>query len=227
MKNTKIKRNNGTESIQNGQMSNTSKHKTESALEDERLVNRCRQGNMPAFGQLIEKYQDRLFNGILKIVNNYDDAQELTQEAFVRSLKNIGKFRGQSGFYTWLFRIGINLAINHHRRHKSIPFSALQNRQNTDGTQAQGLAEMIEDTSKTAEQQLVLSEDHDQILNTLATLDNNSRAVVVLRDIEGLNYAQIARVLDIPAGTVKSRLARARSAIRVALTKDNGVRKNA
>ena len=226
MKNTNKTQNNGTKSVQYGQISKTMQNKTESALEDEKLITRCRRGNMAAFGQLVEKYQDRLFNGILKISGDFDDAQELTQEAFVRALQNIGKFRGQSGFYTWLFRIGINLAINHHRRHKSIPFSSLQQRQEAKGTQAQGLAEMIEDPAPSAQQTLVLGEDHKRAMGAIDTLDNNSRAVVVLRDIEGLNYAQIARILDIPTGTVKSRLARARQAIRTALSDKDEIRKN-
>ena len=183
------------------------------ADDEQMLIGRSRQGDMDAFGRLIEKYQDRLFNAVLRIVANRDDAMELTQEAFVRALKGIKKFKGQAAFYTWLFRIGVNLAINHRRRHREL-FSSTFGRESRLGQQADPLAAMIESDEPSPLDEVQLQEEHERVLEALKTLGPNARALIVLRDIEGLNYNQIAEILDLPTGTVKSRLSRARRAIR-------------
>jgi len=168
---------------------------------------------MDAFGRLIEKYQDRLFNAVFRIVANRDDAMELTQEAFVRALKGLKKFKAQATFYTWLFRIGVNLAINHRRRHREILSSSFGG-DSRFGQQADPLAAMIEADTPSPLDEVQLQEEHQRVLEVLKTLQPNARALIVLRDIEGLHYNQIAEILDLPTGTVKSRLSRARRAIR-------------
>ena len=181
---------------------------------DEILVGRCKAGNMAAFGCLIEKYQHRLFNAILRIVGNYDDAQELTQEALVRALQAIRRFRGNAGFYTWLFRIGVNLSINHHRRRARVQFTSLHAENELTGTQADGLANLADVAGRSPEEQAHLHDVHQRVLRGLEKLEPDQRALVVLRDIEQLDYADIARVLEVPVGTVKSRLSRSRMALR-------------
>ncbi|MCF7958877.1 MAG: sigma-70 family RNA polymerase sigma factor [Phycisphaerae bacterium] len=183
--------------------------------EDDLLVARCRKGDMNAFGQLIEKHQDRLFNVIYRMVNNHDDALELTQEAFFRALKNIKKFRGHAGFYTWLFRIGVNLSLNFRSRRSKIQFHSIDYQYERTGHQADGLLAVMESNEDMApDYQAQLKEHHQHLLIAVEKLDLNARAVVVLRDIEELNYAQIAKILEVPVGTVKSRLARARASLR-------------
>ena len=182
--------------------------------EEQLLVSQCRHGNMAAFGQLVETYQHRLFNVLVKMVGHEDDALELTQEAFVRAMQNIKKFRGQSGFYTWLFRIGINLALNHRQRKKKIKFHSMQPEDAEMGHQADGLAAMMAGKEKRPDAEAQLREQYEQALAALDELDIDSRAVVVLRDIEGQNYADMAKILEVPIGTVKSRLARARMSLR-------------
>ena len=183
------------------------------ADDDQTLISRSRQGDMDAFGRLIEKYQDRLFNAVFRIAANRDDAMELTQEAFVRALKGLQKFKAQATFYTWLFRIGVNLAINHRRRHREILSSSFGGDSRL-GQQADPLAAMVETDAPSPLDEVQLQEEHQRVLDVLKTLQPNARALVVLRDIEGLNYNQISEILDLPTGTVKSRLSRARKAIR-------------
>jgi len=184
----------------------------DSAGEEELLVKRARSGNMAAFGQLIEKYQDRLFNAILRMVGNYDDSQELTQEAFFRALRGLNRFGGKSGFYTWLFRIGMNLSINHCQHRSRLQFTSLNA---GGGNQADGLLAVLADKNNPRpDRQAQMQEEHQRTLAALANLEAAARAVVVLRDIEGLDYGQIARILEVPVGTVKSRLSRAREELR-------------
>ena len=94
-------------------------------FEDAALLRQCRKGDTDAFGPLVRKYQDRLFNSLLRFCGNYDDAEELCQETFVKAIEGLAAFRAESGFYTWLFRIGMNLAISRRRRSGRIKFHSL------------------------------------------------------------------------------------------------------
>ena len=182
---------------------------------DQQLVTRCRAGHMDAFATLIERHQHRLFNAILRMVANYDDAQEITQDAFVRALQGLKKFRGNAAFYTWLFRIGMNLSINHRRRQQHMRFASLAvEPSDITGSQADRLANLADHTAVSPSRQAQINEDHHRVLAALQDLPPHSRAVVVLRDIEQLDYAQIAKILELPVGTVKSRISRARDSLR-------------
>lgn len=214
MKNTKNKSKDGTNLIAGGLITGADRDSDTQNRDEQLLINQCRHGNMDAFGQLVTTYQHRLYNVLLRMVGHQDDALELTQEAFVRAMQSIKKFRGQSGFYTWLFRIGVNLALSHRQRKKKIHFHSLQPDTDEMGHQADGLAAMMAGQEKSPDVQAQIQEQHQRVLAALAELDIASRAVVVLRDIEGRNYAEIAKILEVPMGTVKSRLARARMALR-------------
>lgn len=180
---------------------------------DEQLVERCRGGNMGAFAQLTVRHQDRLYNVMLRMVGQTEDAQDLTQEAFVRALNGLRRFRGHAGFYTWLFRIGVNLALNHLKRRRPVAFSTLAG-PDEDGHQAAGLLEFVDQRGPRPVHQAQVNEMHQRVLAGLGALDEQMRTVVVLRDIEQLDYAQIAQILRVPVGTVKSRLSRARMSLR-------------
>ena len=184
---------------------------------DSTLIKQCRQGNTGAFAQLIGRYQGRLFNALLRMVGNYDDAQELSQETFFRALRSLKGFKEKSCFYTWLFRIGMNLAINHHRRSSKVHFTSLQASEDDFGRQADGLRALPDHRNAAPDEQAELNEQYYNACKALVGLDPQSRAVVVLRDIEQLDYATIGRVLEVPPGTVKSRLSRARMALRKVL----------
>lgn len=191
------------------------KHMDNKSLDDETLVRRCQHGDSEAMSCLIIKYQDRVYNTILKICSNRDDAAELTQDTFVKVLESIGTFRGKSSFYTWLFRVAVNLTLNHcRRRFKLSPVSLDATHENVE-KQREPLAAMLaageRDNPALIVQQKELIE---RVIESIGRLPEEYRVILILRDIEQMNYAQIAEVLDIEYGTVKSRLSRARSALR-------------
>jgi RNA polymerase sigma-70 factor, ECF subfamily len=163
-------------------------------------------------GRLIIKYQDRLYNTILKICGNPDDAAELTQETFVKVLESISTFRGQSSFYTWLFRVGVNLTLNFCSRKLRLGMRSLDA---SNGLNESSIASSLPDKKELDPAEV--AQNHElvgQVLAALEKLEDNQRAILVLRDIEGMDYEQIAEILQIEMGTVKSRLSRARTALR-------------
>lgn len=186
-------------------------------LEDARLIEQIRSGHTEAYGELVRKYQDRVFNTCWRICGHLEDARDLTQEAFLKAFERLGSFRGRSSFYTWVFRVAVNLALTHRRkaarrRQVSLDESALV------GTQAERLGRQVADSSVNDPAACASeSELQGRLVQALQRLDSEYRAVVVLRDIEGLDYREISEILEIPAGTVKSRLHRARSALRDAI----------
>ncbi len=181
------------------------------SFEDETLVDRCRKGDMQAFGLLVAKYQDRILNMVYRMCGRWADAEELAQETFLKALERIGQFRGHSGFYTWLFRIAANLTISHRRRAGRIGFNSLNAGDDMENTQADALtAELSARRNPAPHAAAEAAEQHRRVYEALDSLEDDFRLVVVLRDIEEMDYSQIAKVLDLPAGTVKSRLHRAR-----------------
>jgi RNA polymerase sigma-70 factor (ECF subfamily) len=191
------------------------------------LLRKAQQGDRASYGELVVTYQDRLYNAVLRLVGDFDEARELTQEAFTRGLMKLDSFRGDASPYTWLFRIAVNLAISHLRkvqRHRVFSLdapprngngrhdgddqaSSLADRVTRDGTSGKAAAAMPPDD-------LERKELHGQVLTALGRLDAEYRAVLVMRDIEGFDYQQMADVLGLPLGTLKSRLFRARLALR-------------
>jgi len=186
-------------------------------FQDPPLVARCRKGDMQAFGLLVAKYQDRIYNLVLRLCGNASDAEELAQETFLKALENIAQFRGNSRFYTWLFRIAANLAISARRRGARIKFHPLA--ASDDGDGQIGLEARLADSREPSPQHAAASaETAAAVLRALEELDEEARLVVVLRDVEDMDYSQIAEVLDLPVGTVKSRLHRARCLLKEKLS---------
>jgi RNA polymerase sigma-70 factor (ECF subfamily) len=185
-------------------------------IDDAILVRQCWQGDSAAIERLILKYQNRIYNVILKICADPDDAAELTQDTFVKVIENIENFQGRSSFYTWAFRIAVNLTLNYCRRNVRIGFSSLDAEQVSYNSQpGRFLKELLSDDSSLDPAEVAQDNELCQILiESLKKLDDAQRAVVVLRDIEGMNYNQIANVLDIELGTVRSRLSRGRKKLR-------------
>jgi RNA polymerase sigma-70 factor (ECF subfamily) len=188
----------------------------ETSIDDVVLVQQCRQGDSAATERLILKYQNRIYNAILRICANPDDAAELTQDTFVKVIENIDKFEGRSSFYTWAFRIGVNLTLNYCQRSIKLGLKSLDAEDNQDDSNDKGvLKEFLTDDS--LPDPAVVAQNKELcrlVVKALKKLDDAQRAVIVLRDIEGMNYAQIAEVLDIELGTVRSRLSRARNNLR-------------
>ena len=183
------------------------------SIDEATLLAQAKAGNMESVERLILKYQDRVFNTILKICGNRDDAAELTQDAFVKVIQSLKDFRGQSSFYTWLFRIAVNATLNFCKRNSRISFQPLQSEPDQE-LKKQLKDYLIDKTSPQPPQVAASKELHELILKALEKLDAEQRSVIVLRDIEQMNYTDIAETLGIEIGTVKSRIARGRKNLR-------------
>jgi RNA polymerase sigma-70 factor (ECF subfamily) len=184
--------------------------------EDAVLIEKWRHGDSTAIERLIGKYQGRIYNVILRICVNTDDAAELTQETFVKVLENIDKFENRSSFYTWAFRIAVNLTLNYRKRKSIAVFTSLDTPVAA-ADEPEGLtlaAVLLDDKTPDPTEIAENRELCEQVQKALGMLENEHRTIIVLRDIEGMDYAQIAEVLAMELGTVKSRLSRARAALR-------------
>ena len=188
----------------------------EAAFDEAALVQQACAGDMNAFSRLVVRYQDRVLNTCWRICGNADDAQDLAQEAFLKVMEAIRSFRRQSTFYTWLFRVAVNLALGHRRQNARQVRLSLHhgNGEQVVEHQAARLVGRVSNEPESPAGRMAARETEQQILAAMDRLDDEHRTVVVLRDIEGFDYAQIAEILDVPVGTVKSRLSRARMELR-------------
>ncbi len=185
-------------------------------VEDAVLVEKWRHGDPMAIERLIGKYQGRIYNVILRICTNPDDAAELTNDTIVKLLENIDRFESRSSFYTWAFRIAVNLTLNYCKRKAAAGFTSLDaSRGDVEGEGGRSLAAVLLDDKVPGPSQLAEDRELGEIVKkALVQLNEEYRTIIVLRDIEGMDYAQIADVLAVELGTVKSRLSRARGALR-------------
>ena len=186
------------------------------SINDSVLVEKSQSGDTVAMERLILRYQNRIYNVIMKMCGNADDAAELTQETFVKVIESIDKFKGRSSFYTWLFRIAVNLTLNHCQRNAKMATRSLDAEESGSDSQAGSvLKDFLSDDSAADPAALAQRKELCRLaMQAMLKLDEPQRAVMVLRDIEGMNYAQIADVLNIELGTVRSRLSRARGHLR-------------
>jgi RNA polymerase sigma-70 factor, ECF subfamily len=182
------------------------------------LLRKAQKGDRPAYGQLVLVYQDRLYNAVLRVVGDREEARELTQEAFTRGLAKLDSFRGDASPYTWLFRIAVNLAISRLRkvqRNRVFSLSDTRSGGPAENGQASTLMDRLQDRrSADPAEAAETRERGQQVLSALGRLDAEYRAVLVMRDVEGFDYQEMADVLGLPLGTLKSRLFRARLALR-------------
>ncbi len=180
------------------------------------LFRRSQTGDRGAFGQLAIRLQDRLYNAILRIVGDREEARELTQETFLKALNSIDSFRGEAQPYTWLFRIGVNLAISQIRknqRRRTFSLDATFPNRAGDG-QASALVDRLSRDQASPSDAMEKREKQQLVLIALGKLDVEYRAILVMRDIDGMDYQQMADALNLPLGTLKSRLFRARLSLR-------------
>lgn len=185
---------------------------------EQAMLAKAKRGDQQALGELLVAYQDRLYNVCLRMVSNRDDAAEVCQDVLVKIIQGIGKFRGESGLATWMTRIAMNQSISHLRRRRvrrTVSIDQSYGSDNGPDDQATALRHQIEDPREPGPDQSVQEgEMLERLHQAMANLDDDFRAVLVLRDIEQQDYATIGQTLDIPVGTVKSRLFRARLALR-------------
>lgn len=218
-------------------MSEPQAAKSESpAQQEQQLLVLLKRGQFSAMESLVRRYQDRLFVTVLRIVQNQDDAADIVQETFFKALQGVRRFEGKSSLYTWLFRIAVNLSINLRRKRKSHPTQSLDgwdaqangSTHPSNGTAGAGgmggqgvnqqaahlRQQLAQDTELDPALEAGLHIDHGQVLEALGWLAPDQRAIIVLRDIEDCDYDQISEILEVPLGTIKSRIFRARVALR-------------
>jgi RNA polymerase sigma-70 factor (ECF subfamily) len=177
---------------------------------DQQLVERVQRGDKHAFDLLVTKYQRKLGRLISRFVRDPAEAEDVTQDAFIKAYRALPGFRGESAFYTWLYRIGINTAKNYllankRRTPTSTPFDAEEAESFEDG----GLLHEV----TTPENELMSKQVVNVVQASLQQLPEDLRSALTLREIEGLSYEEIASVMNCPVGTVRSRIFRAREAI--------------
>ena len=187
--------------------------------DDAALIRRCRLGDSSAFGILVRKYQDPLFNGVYRMVGDYQDAADVVQDVFLKAYRAIDTFRGSAAFYTWLYTIAVNTCRSRGRslkaRKEHVPLAAgTGGDPDDDPPPGNDPADPEPLPSEVAETR----EEYCRAEEALQRLPHGYRMVVVLKDIEGRNYAEIAAMMQISLGTVKSRLFRAREKLREMLT---------
>ena len=168
---------------------------------DQELIEATRRGDSAAFGCLVRRYQDRLLTALFQVSGSRDEAEDVVQEAFVTAYLKLTSFAGGSSFYTWLYRIAFNTAIS--RRRKRRGESSIEHTRDLVGSEPA-------DACEAAEDRLLRQERAGQVRRALARLPDEFRSVLVLREMEGCDYDTIARILELPVGTVRSRLHRAR-----------------
>ncbi len=182
---------------------------------DKVLVARFKDGDEAAFEEMVSRYWDRIYAMVLQLLRNSQDAEEVTQDAFIRAHRGLENFRGDSSFSTWLYQIATNLARNRYwywfrrKRDKSVSFD-----QTVGGDSDTTLAEIFQADIETPQDIAVTNEFQERVSAAMELLNVKHREVLVLRNVKSLSYEEIANHLGISIGTVKSRIARARESLR-------------
>ena len=177
--------------------------------EDQQLVRRVQAGDKAAFNLLVRKYQHRVLKLVSRFVNDAAEAEDVAQEAFIKAYRALASFRGDSAFYTWLYRIAINTAKNALVSNRRRPVDFDLDLQDPDQYDRHA---RLKD-SDTPEGVLLTEEIREVVERAMEQLPEDLRTAIVLRELEGLSYEEIAEAMDCPVGTVRSRIFRAREAI--------------
>jgi len=183
------------------------------SADDQHLIAECLRGNTAAFGVLVRRYQERLYHSVYRLVENAEDAQDIVQEAFLHAYQSLDGFKGDSLFFTWLYRIAVNTAISFKRKSRALARMEIQ--QNGEYT----FEPLDTSTASRPEHALEQAELQTRVRQALARLSPEHRAVLVLKELEGQKYETMAEILQVPIGTIRSRLHRARLELRELLEK--------
>lgn len=176
---------------------------------DAELVARVQRGDKRAFDLLVRKYQQRIMALISRYIRNRSEIADVAQEAFIKAYRALPNFRGDSQFYTWLYRIAINSAKNYLAAQSRRPQTAT-----VDGLEPEQLADLAGQTDNASPERLLLTAELKRVIDeAIAELPEELRTALLLREIDGLSYEEIAEVMECPIGTVRSRIFRARDAV--------------
>ncbi len=177
--------------------------------DDQILIQRCLAGQSEAFGDLVLRYQDRLYSSVYMMVSSPEDARDLTQEAFVHAFRRLDSFRGDSAFYTWLFRIAVNATISFRRKAARLKTYSVESVREASGN------EPIDGNSDTRPSSRMETEEQQRLVRAaLEELSEEFRTAIVLTEIEGLSYEDAAEAVGCPIGTIRSRIHSARNELR-------------
>lgn len=177
-------------------------------LSDDRLIDDALQGQAEAFGQLVTRYQDRLFNSMVRITGCHAEAEDVVQDAFVQAFLKLDRFKHESQFFTWLYRIAMNTSISRHRKKR--PSVSL------DGQPASRVMEPV-DPGEAVGVAMQRNEQEKELEDALQQLPFDQRQILILRELDNQSYEDIAVILELPIGTVRSRLHRARKQLHTVL----------
>jgi RNA polymerase sigma-70 factor (ECF subfamily) len=185
------------------------------SLEDRALVRRAKSGDLAAYDELVRRYQERVYAMLYHMTANHEDANDLAQEAFIRAYRSLRSFKGDSSFFTWLYRIAVNRAINFlkqrgRRTHLSLNDLDFNAEHDPD------LVALVSD--KTPRREAGLNELQEKLNAAMLQLSETHRLVVTLHDVQGLSHEEISRIMDCNTGTVRSRLFYARQQLQSLLS---------
>jgi RNA polymerase sigma-70 factor (ECF subfamily) len=196
-------------------MNSTMSAKTETIHSDDLLIERIKAGDMAAYNDIVARYYDRIFARVSQLLKNKQDAEEVTQDAFIRAHRGLENFRGDASFSTWLYQIATNLAHNRYwywfrrKRDQSI---SLDHPLSDDGSLT--LENVMPCAGESPAEAAVTQEFVDRVSECMRVLNEKHKEVLILRNVKNLSYDEIAQQLEISVGTVKSRIARARDSLR-------------
>ena len=180
-------------------------------LKERDLIRRAKQGDMLAFEELILKHEKIVYNLALRMMNHSEDAKDISQEVFLKAYRNLSNFDERSAFSTWLYRITHNTCIDEMRKRKGKQsFSLEEELEHEEGS----VQRQIADEGDTPEESILRAEQKNEILQALDNLSEEHKAAIVLRDVKGLSYEEIAEILEVTLGTVKSRISRGRNQLK-------------
>lgn len=180
------------------------------------LIKKAKDGDIKAFEELILLNEKMVFNVVLRMINNPEDAKDISQEVFIKVYKSLNNFNEKSAFSTWIYRVAVNTCIDEIRKRKKVNIISIDE-ETENGDCA--IQKQYADTSETPEERFIQNENKNQILKAVNELSNDHKTMIVLRDLHGLSYNEISEITGNTLGTVKSKIARARLQLKNMLTK--------
>lgn len=191
------------------------------SAEEKILIERCRRGDQAAFGELVQRYQRRIYGVAFAMLHHRENARDITQETFIRVYQNLASFQGVSSFYTWLYRITINLCLDHLRKKSRQHEKSFEEEGHSAGSEEAMAAGILpQPLGLNPRDELLRKELRQQIEKAMARLSPNHRAVLLLREVEGLSYEEMAEIMQCSTGTIMSRLFNARRQMQRLLLKN-------